>query len=161
MRAFCYLPLLLVLLAGLTSCSGSQTVSETTSPAPGTVGAAPAVAIDVPALVGRNIDQVRRVLGTPREARDQKVGAEPTAEQMKATKGEDWINTFERQGVTLVATFNARTRKVRDLVLVGTDEDEILQNGNLSLTATDYIVLPVANPQNNRELIGMRVVARK
>lgn len=160
MRTICYLPLL-VLLTGLASCSGSQTVSETTSPAPAPGSTAPAAVIDIPALVGRNIDQVRRVLGTPREARDQKVGAEPTAEQMKATKGEDWINTFEHQGTSLIVTFNARTRKVRDLVLVGTDEDEILQNGNLSLTATDYILLPVANPRNNRELIGMRVVARK
>ncbi|RPD47744.1 hypothetical protein DNI29_09885 [Hymenobacter sediminis] len=158
MLRICYLPLLLLL--GLAACSGSQTVSEanmpTTQPA-----ASPPAAVDVPALMGRNIDQIRRVLGNPRETQDQKVGPEPTAEQMKATKGEDWINTFERNGVTIVATFNARNRKVRDLVLIGTDEDEILQKGNLSLTASEYIVLPVVNPQNNREIVGMRIVDRK
>ncbi|GAB2792436.1 hypothetical protein HNQ93_003602 [Hymenobacter luteus] len=157
MSFFRSLPLLLLL--GVGACTGAQTASESRTPA--TDAAAPAVALDVPTLVGRNIDQVRRALGPPREARDQKVGAEPTAEQMKATKGEDWINTFEHNGVTVVATFNARTRKVRDLVLVGTDEDEILQKGNLSLTATQYMVLPVISPSNNREIIGMRVLARK
>lgn len=155
----CYLPLLLLL--GLAACSGSQTVSEVKTLTAGTGAAAPAVVVDVPTLMGRNIDQVRRVLGPPREHQDQKVGPEPTPEQLKATHGEGWINTFERNGTTLVVTFNARTRKVRDLVLIGTDEDEILQKGNLSLTATEYIVLPVVNPQNNREIVGMRVVDRK
>ncbi|UPL47843.1 hypothetical protein [Hymenobacter sublimis] len=159
MRPFRYLPF--AVLLGMAACTGSQTISEPNDPSTGSVEAGRKAAVDVPALVGRNIDQVRRALGTPQEARDQKVGAEPTAEQMKSTKGEDWINTFERNGTTIVATFHARTRKVRDLVLVGTDEDEILRNGNLSLTATDYIVLPVVNPQNNRAIVGMRVVARK
>lgn len=158
MSVFRHLPLLVLLAAG--ACTGAQTASEPRTPATESA-AAPAAALDVPALVGRNIDQVRRVLGPPREAPDRKVGAEPTAEQMKATKGEDWINTFEHNGVTVVVTFNARTRKVRDLVLVGTDEDEILQKGNLSLTSAQYIVLPVVNPSNNREIMGMRVVAQK
>lgn len=160
MRLFHYLPVVL-LLSGVAACSGSQSISESSNPATGSAEASRTAAVDVPSLVGRNIDQVRRSLGTPRETKDQKIGLEPTVEQMKATKGEDWINTFERNGTTVVATFNARTRKVRDLVVVGSDEDELLRNGNLSLTAPGYMVLPVANPQNNREIVGMRVVSRK
>ncbi|RIY10463.1 hypothetical protein D0T11_09680 [Hymenobacter rubripertinctus] len=117
--------------------------------------------VDLPDLMGRNIDQVRRKLGAPRESKEQAIGLEPTAEQMQSTKGQDWINTFEQNGLTIVATFNARSRKVRDLVVVGSDEDEILRRANLSLTAPNYMVLPVANPSNNREIIGMRVVDRK
>ncbi|MDU0372403.1 hypothetical protein ACFPAF_18525 [Hymenobacter endophyticus] len=160
MRQLRYLPVF-ILSAGLAACSGSQSVSESGMPATGSSEAARTAAVDVPVLVGRNIDQVRRALGPPQETKEQKIGLEPTAEQMKATRGEDWINTFERKGVTVVATFNARTRKVRDLVVVGSDEDELLRNANLSLTAPGYMVLPVANPSNNREIIGMRVVARK
>ncbi|MCA8831038.1 hypothetical protein [Hymenobacter pini] len=151
----------LLLLSGLAACSGSQSVSESSVPATGSAAAARTAAIDLPELVGRNIDQVRRTLGPPRETKTQKFGLEPTAEQMKSTRGEDWINTFERNGTTIVATFNARTRKVRDLMVIGTDEDELLRNANLSLTAPNYMVLPVADPQNDRAIVGMRVVARK
>ncbi|RSK48849.1 hypothetical protein [Hymenobacter rigui] len=160
MRLFRYFSVVL-LVSGVAACSGSQSASESTSPVSGSVEASRAAAVDVPTLVGRNIDQVRRTLGPPRETKDQKIGLEPTSEQMKSTHGEDWINTFERNGTTVVATFNARTRKVRDLVVVGSDEDELLRNANLSLTAPGYMVLPVANPKNNREIVGMRVVARK
>ena len=160
MRLARLLPVVL-LLSGLGACTGSQSVSESSNPATGSTEASRTAAVDMPSLVGRNIDQVRRTLGAPRETKEQSIGLEPTAEQMKSTKGEDWINTFERNGTTIVATFNARTRKVRDFVVVGADEDELLRNANLSLTAPDYMVLPVANPQNNREIIGMRVVARK
>ncbi|GAB3238090.1 hypothetical protein GCM10027346_30340 [Hymenobacter seoulensis] len=159
MRPLRYVAFVL-LLAGTAACSGTQSASETT----GIDAAAPKprpVEVDVPALVGRNIDQVRRTLGTPLETRNQKVGLEPTPEQMKGTKGEGWINTFERNGTTLIATFNARTRKVRDLVVMGNNEEELLQKANLSLTATTYILLPVADPQNSRQIMGMRVVAKK
>ena len=151
----------IVLLAGTAACSGSQTASERSSPTAGSVEAARVATVDLPDLMGRNIDQVRRRLGAPNEGKDQAIGLEPTAEQMQSTKGQDWINTFEQNGLTIVTTFNARTRKVRDMVVVGSDEDEILRRANLSLTAPNYMVLPVVNPNNNREIIGMRVVDRK
>ena len=151
----------LAALVAAAACTRTQTTVETSSPATGRAeNVRSAQALDVPAVVGRNIDQVRRAWGAPRETREQKIGLEPTAEQLKATRGEDWINTFEKDGTTIVVTFNARTRKVRDLVLMGSDEDELLRRGNLSLTAPEYQVLPVANPQNDREQIGVRVVAR-
>ncbi|MBT9393760.1 hypothetical protein KLP40_11355 [Hymenobacter sp. NST-14] len=151
----------ILLLAGTAACSGSQSASERSSPTAGSVEAARTAAVDLPALMGRNIDQVRRKLGPPKEGRDQSIGLEPTAEQMQATKGQDWINTFDQSGLTIVTTFNARTRKVRDMVVVGNDEDEILRRANLSLTAPNYMVLPVADPSNSRAIIGMRVVDRK
>jgi hypothetical protein len=160
MRRLLYLSTLL-LVSGLAACSGSQSVSESTTPAAGSAAAARTAAVDVPELVGRNIDQVRRTLGPPRETKSQQIGLEPTAEQMKSTRGEDWINTFERNGTTIIVTFNARTRKVRDLVVVGSDEDELLRNANLSLTAPSYMVLPVADPKDSRSIIGMRVLTRK
>lgn len=151
----------LALLAALTSaCSGSQKAGERSTPAPGTIENS-SVVVDVPALVGRNIDQLRRTLGAPKETREQSIGLEPTAAQMKATKGQDWINTFERNGITLVVTFDASNRKVRDIVLIGNDEEQLLRDANLSLTSAEYLVLPVMSPGNSTELIGMRVVARR
>ncbi|WP_019947099.1 hypothetical protein [Hymenobacter aerophilus] len=151
----------LALLAALTSaCSGSQKAGERSTPAPGTTENS-SVVVDVPALVGRNIDQLRRTLGAPKETREQAIGLEPTAAQMKATRGQDWINTFEQNGTTLVVTFDANNRKVRDIVLLGNDEEQLLRDANLSLTSAEYLVLPVMSPGNSTELIGMRVVARR
>ncbi|MCC2546710.1 hypothetical protein LJY25_09675 [Hymenobacter sp. BT175] len=159
MRSFRPFPFLLLL--GLAACTGTQNASENRDPMaqqPTVINPSP---IDMPALVGRNIDQLRRSLGAPLETKDEAIGLEPTAEQMKTTKGEDWINTFEKNGSTLVVTFNARTRKVLDVVLVGSDEDELMRRGNLSLTAPNYIVLPVSDPKNTQKLVGVRIVSRR
>lgn len=160
MRPNLYLALV-VLAALTTACSGSQMAGERSGPATGTPESASSAVVDVPALVGRNIDQLRRTLGAPKETREQAIGLEPTAAQMKSTRGQDWINTFERNGTTLVVTFNANSRKVRDIVLLGADEDDLLRDANLSLTSADYLVLPVMSPGNSTELIGMRIVARR
>ncbi|WP_400190263.1 hypothetical protein [Hymenobacter sp. B81] len=153
------LPVVLVLCTAA-SCTRSTPVNEKPAPS-GESGLASSVKVDMPALVGRNIDQIRRVLGSPTETTQSTVGAEPSAAQMRATKGEGWINTFEYSGSTIVVTFNARTRKVRDLVLVGTNEDELMRRGNLSLVSPDYVVLPVENPTQPSKITGVRVVARK
>ncbi|RFP63456.1 hypothetical protein D0N36_19370 [Hymenobacter lapidiphilus] len=152
----------LALLAALTAaCSGSQIAGEKSAPAVGSPETGRSAAVDVPALMGRNIDQLRRTLGAPKETREQDIGLEPTAAQMKATRGQDWINTFDRNGTTLVVTFDASNRKVRDIVLLGSDEELLMREANLSLTSADYLVLPVMSPSNSAELIGMRVVARR
>ncbi|RYU74776.1 hypothetical protein [Hymenobacter persicinus] len=160
MRPFRYLPFVL-LLSGLAACTGTQTASEKSAPDLGSASSVRPNAVDMPALVGRNIDQVRRALGPPTETKEEAIGMEPTAEQMKATKGEDWINTFEKNGSTVVVTFNAKTRKVLDMVLIGSNEDELMRRGNLSLTAQNYIVLPVTDPKNAEKVSGLRVVSRR
>ncbi|SMB98072.1 hypothetical protein SAMN00120144_4165 [Hymenobacter roseosalivarius DSM 11622] len=76
-------------------------------------------------------------------------------------KDEGWVNTFETGGVTLVVTFNARTRKVRDIVMTGNNEEELMQRGNLTLTASSYIVLPVFAPEAATTLLGVRVIKRR
>lgn len=146
-----------LLLSSLAACTGSQTASEADTPATGRAEAVAPGGLNLPLLVGRNIDQVRRNLGAPRETKDQKIGLEPTAEQMKATKGEDWVNTFEKNGTTIVATYNARTRKVNNLVVLGSDEDELMRRANLSLTDASYTVQPIADPKNPGSTVGLRV----
>ena len=132
---------------------GTATVA---APAP----AVAAVAVDVPTLIGYSIEEVRRQLGPAQETQ-----LEPPASTAKRpvrkslrVKDEGWSNTFVKNGVTLVVTFNARTRAVRDIVLTGNNEEELMQRGNLTLTASTYIVLPVLNPQNTGEVLGVRVV---
>ncbi|WP_135435298.1 hypothetical protein [Hymenobacter fodinae] len=118
------------------------------------------VAVDVTQLVGLSIDELRQVLGPAHEASTSKPGLEPTPAELKLTNGEGWINTFERNGQTIIVAFHARTRKVRDIVLVGTNEEELLQRGNLSLTSSRYIVLPFTQSDSAANISGLRVVAR-
>lgn len=118
------------------------------------------VTVDVPALVGLNIDQVRRQLGQPQESQNKAIGAEPHAEEA-APQGEDWVNTFERKGTTVVVTFNTRTRKVRDLVLPGSDEAEVMRRGNLTFVSDHYLVLPVVDAAEPSAIKGVRVIQRK
>ncbi|AYA35889.1 hypothetical protein D3Y59_01780 [Hymenobacter oligotrophus] len=120
-----------------------------------------APALNVPALVGRTIDEVREVLGNPREAHAQPLGAEPTAAQWNTGQAREWTNTFDYQDATIVATFDARTRKVRDLVLLGGNEDELMRRGNLDLVSDTYLVLPVPSPVEPSKITGIRVLARK
>ena len=120
------------------------------------------MAVDVPTFVGNTIEEVRNCLGRPRESQLEPPPTRPkrTARKSLRVKDEGWTNTFDTNGVTLVVTFNARTRRVRDIVLTGTDEEELMQRGNLTLTSPTYIVLPVYNPQKSSDLLGVRVIGR-
>ncbi len=119
--------------------------------------------VDVPAFVGYTIEEVRSQLGPPREKQLEPPVAKPKHLRRKSLRiaDEGWTNTFETNGVTLVVTFNARTRRVRDIVLLGDNETELMQRGNLILTAPAYIVLPVLNPEKTTELLGVRVIGRR
>lgn len=120
------------------------------------------MAVDLPPFVGYTIEEVRSRLGSPRESQLEPLPTRPKrlARKSLRVKDEGWTNTFETNGVTLMVTFNARTRRVRDIVLIGTDEEELMQRGNLTLTSATYIVLPVYNPQKSTDLLGVRVIGR-
>ncbi|TGD79761.1 hypothetical protein [Hymenobacter wooponensis] len=153
--------LLGVLPVALVSCMGTQSAVETaavvkTRPAK----SAQPVAVDVAQLIGLSIDELRQVLGPAHEASADKRGLEPTAEQLRLTNGEGWINTFDHNGQTIVVAFHARTRKVRDIVLVGPNEEELMQRGNISLTSPHYIVLPFTESDSSEKVAGLRIVAR-
>ncbi|MGY2131983.1 hypothetical protein ACW9KT_07130 [Hymenobacter sp. HD11105] len=153
-----------VLMGGLSACTRPQATSEA---APSAAAQAPAevlpVAVDVPTFVGYTIEEVRSRLGTPRESQLEPTVAAPKQRRGKSLRvaDEGWTNTFETNGVTLAVTFNARTRRVRDIVLIGDNEAELMQRGNLILTAPAYIVLPVLNPIKTTELLGVRVIGRR
>jgi hypothetical protein len=156
MRRLYYSALVLTFI-GIAACTGRSTVSEkrvsTVEPPP-----AEHASFDVTALLGRTIDQVRRKLGSPRETITQDLGPEPTPAQKRTAASENWTNTFEKNGTTLIVNFSARTRKVHDIIVVGDDEEELMRRSKLTLTALNYIVLPVLNPQNTSRVLGLRVI---
>ncbi|MCR5889289.1 hypothetical protein LRS06_16250 [Hymenobacter sp. J193] len=149
-------------LLGLAGCMNSQTASEAERPAAERGTAVAPGKLDAGSLLKRNIDQLRRQLGQPQEASDELVGADPNADQMKSTNGEGWINTFQTEGNTLVVTFNARNRRVSDIVLVGENEDDLMLRGGLMMTSPDYIVLPLPDGGGESGKVkGVRIIPRR
>lgn len=65
------------------------------------------VAFDVPTLLGKNIDQIRVVLGTPTDSQIEPSGAQ--------SDFDTWDNTFKKGNYELLATYNPKTRVVEDL----------------------------------------------
>jgi hypothetical protein len=109
---------------------------------------------DVPALIGKNIDDVRRMLGNPADKR-----LEPT----DATYNE-WDNRFHKAGYTLLVTFNPKTREVIDFFLPTkdasgktTDYNDLLNVSNTKVANQNYFVTPVAIAEYPGEYTGIKI----
>jgi hypothetical protein len=112
---------------------------------------------DVPALLGISIDGLRQRLGK----------AQPLPASLAASLPEsrlalpDSATTFRTGGLTLVASYNARSRQVRDLLLLGHHEDSLMGRAHLRANAPNYLVMPVFYEGNSFRLLGLRVIATK
>ena len=90
------------------STSEQKTTSNSTSEKQNTEEQV-AVAFDIPSLLGKNIDQLRTVLGNPTDSQIEPNGAQ--------SNFETWDNTFKKGDYELLATYNPKTRVVEDLFL--------------------------------------------
>ena len=63
------------------------------------------------------------------------------------------------KGLALVATYDYRTRQLGDLLLLGTNETELMDRARLRLGAANYLVLPVFQARYPTRLLGLRVLA--
>ena len=158
-RSFRTLPLLLLLFtaAGQQGCSRAREREDTaaailapTLPA-STTAAVPIV--DVPAEIGRSIDEVRQRLGPPQPL---PAGFEDPA----GRAGGDSTLAFRPRGLTVVASYNAQNRRVLDLLVLGPDEDVLMHRAGLAMGAPAYLLLPVFTAGHFNRLLGLRVVPR-
>jgi len=113
---------------------------------------------DVPSLIGKNIDEVRAELGTPSDK-----DPEMTEQQMQFGATE-WYNSFDRDGRSLLVTFDSRTRQITDFFISATDDagdtQSLLAVGNLREIDPRYSVEFVKALQNPSEYTGVKVVPR-
>jgi hypothetical protein len=72
------------------------------------------VVFDVPSLFDKNIDEVKQVLGTPKN------DTELTELQMQGS--DEWSKEFNKDGYTLTVTYRAKSRLVTDFFVSATDE---------------------------------------
>lgn len=93
--------------------------------------------IDVAALCGLTIDDVRKVLGPPVDN-----DSEPTALQIEVGIHE-WDNNFEKGGRELLVTFDARNRRVIDFFVGGDNISELKRIWALDAKSEKYRLEPV------------------
>ena len=143
-------------VAGLTACSGTHERGREQVAA--VSGPPHAVAVlNVPALLGLSIDALDRQLGA-RQALP--AGFIDPMMQPLLSRGEPLDSTalFRHRGLALLATYDHRNRRVRDLLLLGSDEDALMQRARLNATSGRYLLMPVFKLQRPTELMGLRVV---
>jgi hypothetical protein len=139
----------------LAACSGAHEPRHVAGGGSTHVQVAPTT--DVPALVGTSIDGLRQRLGATRPLPPALAAAMPEARLAL----QDSVTTFRTGGLTLVASYNARSREVRDLLLLGHHEDSLMGRARLRADAPNYLVMPVFYNGSTFRLLGLRVIPAK
>lgn len=114
---------------------------------------------DVPSLIGKNIDEIRTVLGIPVD----KDLTEPTALQLEmGTK--EWNNTFKKDGVELLVTYRTTDRKVVDFFISQNgkfnstkDKESLLGQGNLNEKDSKYRIEFVKMLKDPSSFTGVKI----
>ena len=143
----------------LISCGSSSSTEPTTTT---TITKTDIKAVyDVPSLIGKNIDEIRKVLGKPSDKE-----IEPTKLQMKM-KFDSWDNSFEKDGRTLLVTFNPQNRQVVDFFIETTDPigstsdySELLKICNVTNDNPKYSIEPVPTIKDNTKYTGIKIVTK-
>jgi hypothetical protein len=127
---------LIIVIAVIAGGGGKKQTTPQPSPAVSQQTQQPEFVFDVPALVGKNIDEAKAVLGSP-------VDKEPTEQQLKVTK--EWNLTFRKNGKELLVTYDIATKKIKDF-FISTDDPSgktqskkhLLELGNLKEDDSRY-----------------------
>lgn len=147
--------ILIVLTVIFTMIIGSSTpkVAENKSvPLPASNKQAKMI-FDVPSLLGKNVDQVKTILGNP--ASD----AEPTKQQLSMGVNE-WDKEFQKDGESLLITYNPKTRQVIDFFISGVNKNDVLTIGNLKDGDSRYALEFVKSLKNPAEITGVKVTKK-
>ena len=135
------------------------TKSETNQATPEKATTEVLVVFDIPQLLGKNIDEVRSLLGKPI---DEEI--EPSKIQMDM-EFDSWDNSFEKSGKTLTVTFNPKTRKVLDF-FIGTDDPsgltsdytDLIKMGNMYGNADKFSIEPVIALRDRTKFTGIKII---
>jgi hypothetical protein len=116
-----------------------------------------AAVLDVASLLPLSIDELGRRLG-PRRALPPSF-FDPTLVPL-IQRGEhlDSMALFRCRGLALVASYDYNSRRVSDLLLLGSNENELMSQAQLQLGARQYLVLPVFQQHQPTQLLGLRVL---
>lgn len=114
--------------------------------------------LNIPGLLGLSIDEISRRVG-PRMPLPAGFIDPLLISLSQRGVPMDSATLFRSQGLAMVAAYDDRTRQVSELLLLGTDENELMYRGYLELGAANYLVLPAFQPQHPTKLMGLRIMA--
>jgi len=148
----------LFIVAGLwlAGCSGAHEPAQTAQVAQRVVVAPTA---NVPALLASSIDGLRSQLGAAQPLPNSLRNPLLLITNTNDATADDSLAAFRTGGLTLVASYNERTRHVRDLLVLGQHEDTLMGRASLQANRLDYLVLPVFQIDKPNRLLGLRVIA--
>ncbi|MGY3087745.1 hypothetical protein ACVWYF_000771 [Hymenobacter sp. UYAg731] len=147
-----------VLMVGVGACSGAHEPTRDR--------AAPAVAtaalklprLNVSGLLPLTIDEIGQILGPRLPVPDALL--DPTrVPSIHTDEQPDSTVLFQSRGLNIVVAFDAHTRRVNELLLMGTNENELMVRSGLQLNSSEYLVLPFFQRQRPMQLMGLRVLA--
>ena len=145
---------LFFILFGATSSKSTPSTNPTTTT--NNTPTKTSYSFDIPSLLGKNIDEIRLVLGTPLD----KDLTEPTAEQLKLGAGE-WDNSYKKGDQELLVTFNPTTRKIVDFFLSGDNKAKLIEAGNLKENDTSYTIEQVKQLKNPTAITGIKITPKQ
>lgn len=140
----------------IAGCSGSHEPTQTV-PTPPRASITPTT--NVPALLGKSIDDLRSKLG-PAQALPANF-KDPLLTVTGASSVADSLAAFPTGGLTVVARYDARTRQVRDLLVLGSHEDSLMARASLRASARRYLLMPVFFADRPSHLVGLRIITVK
>ncbi|MDO7848145.1 hypothetical protein Q5H92_17395 [Hymenobacter sp. M29] len=142
---------------GLSACSGAHERARehagTRTAPPGR----PTAGVDVPSLLNLSFDEMSQRVGPSQPL---PVGfSDPTVAPLPQHNAPlDSMALFRRSGVALVVAYDYKTRHVNDLLLLGSNENDLMSRAHLQLGADRYLVLPVFQAHQPTQLMGLRVL---
>lgn len=125
-------------------------VAETKSEAPAQQAPQiPQAVFDVPSLIGKNIDEVKAILGSPTTY------TAPTKQQLALM--DIWDMEYTKDDVNLLITYNPKSKAILDYFIDGSDKAKLLALGNLQEKNDAYIVEPVKAIAKPNEITGIKI----
>jgi hypothetical protein len=112
---------------------------------------------NVPALLNKSIEEVQRRLGAAQPLPT--ILADLTLYNSLAPRLTDSVMVFRTGGLLLAASYNTRSRRINDLLLLGRHEDSLMHRAALRTNSSEYLVLPIFRPSRPGALLGLRVIS--
>jgi len=145
-----------VFLCLVVACGGSHADQATSRSVPEARTVAATPVFDVPALIGMDIDQVRKRLGPP---------AEDSADIARGDEMGIGVNDFGRGADTLLVMYDPHTRRVTEFFIDTNDPSgttttyrDLLPVIHATDTASAYAIVPVRLMQDPTRYTGIRIV---
>jgi hypothetical protein len=148
-----------LLMGAVPGCSGTHEQRKEQAVTAPVAASAGQPVLDLPALVGLSIDELSRRLG-PGKPLPAGFVDPVTAPLAPGAVQPDSSMLFRAAQLRMVVTFDQHSHRVSDLLLLGADEDTMMQQANLQPNSEKYLILPVYELSRPNQLLGLRVIAK-